>query len=332
MRGKNLLLAVVLVSTQVSAQSIVETTINGWSSKTSDYVKNHFQASYHGEINAVRHDIDSENKNEQKIKDIKIMHNPTLIYKPNENWQVLATAEFKFSDQDSASAGASFPNGFYRGLTTLTRKNILTEESNGIKLDVGVGRRQYNTGREQQADGKFPLSSYGNNRIFTTISKTKGAHSGSLFVQLLNNDYKKATASTWKNALEVIPTLNLQLTDRLSYMFNDDININSPKFNNTARDVSITHDMNVAFLNFQWNDKVGTYYQFKYLHNEGFSKDFQSEDDSFAHYVGVSYAITAKNAVTAEAGSDLFHARDGRKLFAKNAVYPELALYLDFAI
>lgn len=329
---KILSIATILSSTQVYAQSTTEISLDGIDAKVSEYIKEHFSASYHGEFYATRRDLDSEDTSEHAIKDLKFMHNPTLVYKPSQNWQALASGEFKFSDQPADKAGADYPNSFYRALFTVTRKNILNEKDNGIQLDAGIGRRQFNTGAAQASGGDFALSSYGNNRVFTTVSKTLGKHITSLFLQFLNNDYKKATSGTWKNSLEVVPTINLQLTEKLSYLFNDDIIINAPKFNNTDRDYSVTHDMNVGVLTYQFNDKLNTYYQFKYAHNENFTKDFQSEDDSFTQYIGVGYSFNPKATVTLEAGSEVFHARDGRDTLSKKITYPDMALYVDLAI
>jgi hypothetical protein len=334
MQMKKLFLFLVLISGESFAQSVMETTLpNEISSKLYEYTKEHFQASYHGEFYSVRRNIDSEIIDDHKLHDIKIMHNPTLIYNPTKEWQALATAEFKFSDQPSAVAGATYPNGFFRALFTLSRKNILTEKENGIQLDAGIGRRQFNTGADQASGGKFAWSSYGNNRVFATVSKSSGKNNASLFLQYLNNDSKKSTASTWKNGLELVPTISLQLTERLSYLFNDDMVINTPKFDNTAKKSSITHDMNVAALTYQWNDKLSNYYQFKYEHSEDFTTTFHSQDDYFLNIVGVSYAFTPKAAVTFEVSSETFHAMDnGGKLISRKAGLPELALYLDYAI
>ncbi|MDO9182484.1 MAG: hypothetical protein Q7U04_08745 [Bacteriovorax sp.] len=329
---KKLFMATALLSTQVYAQSFSEFSMGDLSNSAIDYTKSHFSAMYHGEIYGVRRDVDSENLDNHIIKDYKIMHNPTLIYKPMENLQVLATAEFKFSDQPKENAGVDYPNGFYRGLFTLTRKNILSEKENGIQLDAGIGRRQFNTGVAQQEGGNFALPSYGNNRVFTTLTKTLGKSSTSLMLQYLSNDYKKSSEKTWKNGLEVIPTVNIQITDKLSYLFNDDMVVNTPKFSNTDRNFSATHDMNLAVFTFQWSDKISTYYQLKYLHIENFTNAYQSKDDSFSHFAGVGYAFDPKNVVTFEVGSELAHARDGRDGFSKKVLYPELAVYLDFAI
>lgn len=293
--------------------------------KVLKYLKEHFSASYHGEFYFQRRMDDYisaavKNEKDKDIQDIRYMHNPTVIYKPTPNWQVLATAEFKYTD---ALAKGTFVNDYYRSLVTLTRKNLLTEKEYGFGLDLGIGRRDFNT--------RTSPSNYGNSRVFTTISKTFGKHSGSLFVQYLNNDPKKSTATTWKHGLEVIPTLNLQLTQKLSYLFNDDINFNTPKYKTTKRDLSITHEMNVAYLNYQWNDKIATYYQLKYYHIEDFTTNFQSKDDWMEHYAGITYSFTPKISITGEVGNEIIHAHDRRDFFAEKAAYPELALYLDAA-
>ncbi|MDO9180909.1 MAG: hypothetical protein Q7U04_00810 [Bacteriovorax sp.] len=304
-----------------------------FANQTLTYVKDHFSANYHGEYYLKRRDTESTNENLHDIQDLKILHSPTIIYKPVTNWQVMASAEFKYSDQPPAVADVDYPNTFYRALFTLTRKNILTEKEHGIQLDAGIGRRQFNTGREQrEITGKYPLGSYGNNRIFTTLTKTEGKHNASLFVQYLHNDYKKSSVTTWGHALEIIPTITLQLTDKLSYLFNDDINLYIPKDSSNARSVKSTHEMSLAFITYQWTEKFSNYYQFKYYHNENFTQAFGTQDDYLEHYIGFAYAYTPKAILTLEIGNEVAHARDGKDFFSNKAKYPEVAFYLDLAI
>jgi len=201
----------------------------------------------------------------------------------------------------------------------------MNEKEYGFNLDAGVGRRDFNT--------RVATASYGNYRAFSTISKTFGKHNGSLFVQYLFNDPKNVkSASQWKHGLELIPTVNLQLTDKLSYLFNDDIVINTSYLDTNARDYYISHEMNLAYVNYQWTDKISTYYQLKYYHTEDFSKAFQSKDDFMEHYAGVGYAVTPKITITAEVGNEIIHAHDRRDFFGQKAAYPEFALYLDAAL
>jgi hypothetical protein len=290
------------------------------------YMKEKFSVSYHGEYYLARRLPYFENSTDEKEKDIQdlhIMHNPTLIYKPTNNWQLLATAEFKYSDRPNY---IYYPNSFYRSLFTVTRKNILTEEGSGIQLDAGIGRRQFNT-------GLAAIHSYGNNRIFTTVSKKFNKHSGSLFLQYLQNDYKHPTMATWKHGLEIIPTINLRLTEKLTWLINDDIVINLPNDQGTARNYYISHDMNIGYFNYQWNDKVGTYYQLKYLHARyDFTKNYQSDYDSFENYLGISYAYNSKMAFAAEIGSEVFRSGDRKDFFSEKVRYPELAFYVDISL
>ncbi len=296
--------------------------------KVTKYLRDHFSASYHGENYFTRRDVDSENPDDHAIKDFSVLHNPTIIYKPTPNWQVLSTAEFKYTDAADHKDG-TYINSFYRALFTLTRKNILTEKENGVGLEAGIGRRQFNTRTYLGRDG-YPVLSKGNDRVFTTISKSYGKHSGSLFVQYLYNDPIRAKATTWKHSLEVIPTITLQLTDKLSYMFTDDIVLNTST-GATAHDISASHEMNVAYVNYQWTDKVNTYYQLKYYHTESFNA-IRGKDDWFEHYAGIGYAFTPKLTVTGEIGSELFHHTVYQTFFSKKAHYPEFALYIDAAL
>ncbi len=290
------------------------------------YMKEHFSASYHGEFYLQRRMDDylaalpHPNEKDKDIQDIKIMHNPTIIYKPTKDWQFLSTAEFKYADQDGI---ATYPNTFYRALFTLTRKNILEEKVHGVQLDAGIGRRQFNT-------GVTALPSYGNDRVFTTVTKNFGKHSASFFAQYLFNDYKKTGATTWKHSLELIPSLTLQLTDKLSYLFNDDIVLNTSKLN-TKHDISMSHEMNVGYVNYQWTDKINTYYQLKWYHTDGFAEP-RNNDEWFEHYVGIGYAFTPKATLTFEVGNEIVHSSDRRDFFSQKAKYPELAFYLDLAL
>lgn len=290
------------------------------------YMKEHFSASYHGEFYFQRRMdlyLAGGPASDKDIQDIKYMHNPTIVYKPNPNWQLLTTAEFKHTDAPAAVAG-SFVNDYYRALVTLTRKNILTEKEYGVQLDAGIGRRDFNT--------RVAKASYGNDRAFATLTKTFGKNNASLFVQYLFNDPRQITATQWKHGLEIIPTLNLQLTDKLSYLFNDDIVINTSYLKTNPRDYYITHEMNLAYVNYQWTDKISTYYQLKYYHTEDFTKNYQSKDDFMEHYAGIAYAFTPKFTVTAEVGNEIIHAHDRRDFFGYKAKYPEFALYLDAAL
>ncbi len=290
------------------------------------YLKSHFSASYHGEYYFHRKDIHSANDDDHDIQDLKIMHNPTIIYRPIKNWRLLATSEFKYTD---AAAKASFINRHYRSLVLLTRENVLTEKENGIKMDIGVGRRIFDRNHGT-------MSAYGNSRINTSLSKKFGESlSTSFFAQYLYNDPAKGKikATTWKHSIELIPSFTYQITDKLSYFFNDDFIINTPWQEGTAKDFDISHEMNIGVVSYQFNDKNSTYFQLKYLHFAGapFAKATKV-DDWFEYYIGHTYSFTPKVSLTAEVGSKIVGAKDGRDFFAKKAAYPEFALYFDVSL
>ena len=289
------------------------------------YIKSHFTASYHGEYYFTRKDIASANDKDHDIQDLKIMHNPTIVYRPLTNWKFLATSEFKYTD---AETKGTYINRHFRSLFLLTRENVLTEKENGIKLDIGGGRRLFDRNKSQ-------ASSYGNTRLNTTISKKFGEKlSTSLLAQYLTNDpvKYKITNSTWRHSLELIPSFTFQITEKLSYFFNDDFIINTP-WQDTAKDFDISHEMNIGVVTYQFNDQNSTYFQLKYLHTSGapFQK-VTAVDDWFEYYIGHTYSFTPKMSVTGEVGSKFIGAKDNRDFFAKEAGYPELAIYLDLAI
>jgi hypothetical protein len=250
-----------------------------------------------------------------------IFHNPTIIYKVIPNWQVLASGEFKYTDVPGGAKGG-FQNNFFRALFTVTRKNILVEKEHGVQLDAGVGRRDFNN--------VVNPTTFGNNRAFTTLTKNFGKNNASLFIQYLYNDPKLSDNTTWKHTVELIPSFTIQLTEKLSYFFSDDINISMPKFSNTAKSHSISHEMNLAVFNYQWTEKLSTYYQFKYLREEDYTNDPTA--NYFTHAAGLAYAFTPKITLTGEVASEIFRKDDGRKFFAKAASYPEVTVYLDLAL
>lgn len=290
------------------------------------YIKSHFSASYHGEYYFTRKDVTSANEDDHAIQDLKIMHNPTIIYRPVTNWKILATSEFKYTD---AEAKGSFINRHYRSLVLVTRENVLTQKDNGLKMDLGFGRRIFDRNHGAQ-------SSYGNSRVNASLSKKFGDKlSTSMLAQYLANDPAKGkiTNKTWKHSVELIPSFTYQITDKITYFFNDDIVFNTPWQNDTARDFDMSHEMNIGYVSYQFNDKNSSYFQFKYLHFS--SAPFQEAtgaNDWFEYYIGHTYSFTPKLSLTGEVGSKIIGAHDGRDFFANEVKYPEFALYLDYAL
>jgi hypothetical protein len=283
-------------------------------------------ASYHGEFYFVRRDIFSTNEDDHDIQDFKTLHSPTLVIRPIENWKFLATSEFKYNDNGPSG---TYINRHFRSLFLITRENVLTEKEDGIKLDIGGGRRVFD--RNHGA-----AISYGNNRINASMSKKFNPElSTSLLVQYLGNDpaKRKITNTTWKHSIELIPSFTYQITDKISYFFNDDFILNTSWYGDNAEDISISHEMNIGYITYQHNDQHSAYFQFKYLHSS--SAPFQQapgKNDSFEYYIGYTFAVTPKISFTPEVGSEIFAAKDGRDFFSKNIKYPEFALYLDIAL
>lgn len=289
------------------------------------YMKSHFSFSYHGEYLFVRKDITSANEDDHDIQDARLMHNPTLIYRFLPNWRFLVTSEFKYTD---AAAKRSWVNRHYRSLVLLTRENVLTEKEHGVKLDLGIGRRVFD-----RQHGTFPI--YGNNRVNASISKKVNEQlATSLFVQYLANDpvAGKIDPTTWKHSVEIIPSFTFQITDKISYFFNDDFIINTPWHGDTNKDLDMSHEMNIGVVSYQFNDKNSAYFQFKYLHFGESFDETNTNTDYFDYYIGHTYSFTPKLSVTGEIGSTAFKGRDGRAFFAESIRYPELALYLDWAL
>lgn len=287
------------------------------------YLKSKFSLSYHGEYLFTR---DADNK----LKDFSWMHNPTLVYRPLENWRLLVTSEFKYFD---SGVKGSYINRHYRSLYSITRENVLTEQDHGVKLDLGVARRVF----DQKMSGGKPTS-YGNWRLTSSLRKTINPNfTTSLFAQYLRNDpteLGKPKANMWDHSLELIPSFSWQITDKFSWFFNDDIVLNLPRNSGQAVKYDISHEMNIGFWTYQFTDKHSAYFQFKYLHFTGasFQESFQNQMDWFDYYIGHTYQITQKMSFTTEVGSTMFKGGDGRDFFAKDIQYPGVYFYFDFRL
>ena len=264
-----------------------------------DYIKKKFTVSYHGEFYGTRPDATSTNEDERHIQDLRIMHSPTITYRPIENWRLLVQ---------------------------LTREKILTEKANGIGLSAAITRRIID-----RINAPFNRN-YGNSRASVTLSKTwMEKHSSSLVVQYLNNDIAVHTRESWRHGYNLIPTITFQLTDKITWLFNDDFSVNTPWENDTANSYTIIHDMNIGYITYQWDDKNGTYFQMKYLHQDAFGQT-RNSSDTFDYYIGHSYSFTPKFTVTGEIGSNAFSSSDGKSFFSEYIKYPEVALYIDWSI
>ena len=305
------------------------------------YMKSHFSASYHGEFyfqrrvdfdqarvegNGTPPDVGPFRDEEKEVQDLKILHNPSIIFRPMTNWKLLVSSEFKYTD---AAVKGTFINRHYRSLVLLTRENILTEKEDGVKMDVSIGRRVFDRNKSQ-------ASSYGNSRINTSLSKKFGEKlSTSFLAQYLANDPAKTKirATTWKHSVELVPSFTFQITDKLSYFFNDDIVINTPWYNDTSKDMDMSHEMNIGVVSYQFNDKQSAYFQFKYLHfSDAPFAEANAAGDWFEYYIGYTYSVTPKFSITPEVGSEIFRAKDNRSFFAEKVKYPEFAIYVDMSI
>lgn len=290
------------------------------------YVKSHFGASYHGEYYFFRKDIFSTNEDDHKIQDFAYMHNPTITYRPIKNVKFLVTSEFKYIDNGNKG---TFINRHYRSLVSLTKENVLVEKEDGLKLDVGIARRVFD--RNHGLAG-----SYGNSRVNASIGKKlSDSLTTSTMVQYMANDPAKGKIgpNTWKHAFNLLPSLTWKISDKITYFFNDDFVIYTPWHKDTYDSVYLFHEMNIAYITYQFDDKNSTYFQYKYLRVPGAGFSAQPNvDDHFEYYIGYGHNITPKVTVTAEVGSTIFKAQDGRDFFAKNVKYPEFALYLDMSL
>lgn len=291
-----------------------------------DYLKSKFTLSYHGEYYFTRPNAESENSEDHKISNIKIMHNPTIKYKPTQNVSLLLTSEFKYTDDPTKPNG--FINRHFRSLAIATLENVLTEKTDGLKLDLGVARRIM----DRNHGAAF---SYGTSRVRANLAKKFGNVSTSMLMQYMNNDpvHAKITSNTWRQGLNLLPSVSFDITDNLNYLWNDDFFISTPWISNDNRNIDISHEMNLGFLTYKINDKNSTYFQLKYLHSSSNAFELsRNAQDEYEYYFGYTWNATDKLSMTPEFGGQFARSKDQRDFFSKKAKYPEFAFYLDYTL
>lgn len=287
---------------------------NAWADDAKTEAPSNLGISYHGEYYILR------DSTLNSLTDTRTMHSPTVSYKLPMDMKVTLSSEFKYSK----SASAAWPNRLYRALLSFSKSNILTEKEFGFKVDAGVARRYFDI----QSQNNAAIRTYGNNRVNVTISKTFGENNASLFAQILQNDTKVDNIDNWEYALELIPTINLQLTSDLSFTFTDDININTAENSGVKNSVKMSHEASFAVLTYKLNDLYSVYLQPKWNHDGDFQTD--STSDNLESYLGLTHTLSPKASATAELGWTLMESHDG-KFFSDKKKYPELAFYLDVA-
>jgi hypothetical protein len=272
------------------------------------YVKEKFEFAYHGEYYFV-HDADN------KLKDFRHMQMPILTYKPLVNWKLTALAEFKYADSE-AGVALGYPNRFFRSLYNLTRENVLVEKDNGVKMDLGIGRRVY--------DRKTFANTFGNSRLFANFAKAlpggMGKNTSTLLVQYFYNDPKNVTATSFRHGLELLPTISLQLSPKFTFGFQDDINFQNSWLSNNPRSIAVTHEA-YSTLTYNHNDFVSPFFQFKYVHDDSFAAPKKPgtpvTSDTISYALGAGLTLTKKITLTVEATSDIFASSDNYTLADK---------------
>ncbi len=286
--------------------------------KAYDYYKKTITLNYLGEYYFVRKNITSTStSDEKKLQDLRIIHRPTVIYRPIENWKFVFSSELKYAEA-SDKLKAIFPNNHFRSIAILTREKILLEKEHGFRLDAGVTRRIND--RVAVTTDSF----YGNSRAFVMLHKTWMEKFASTFgVEYLNNDPAKGPIAdgNWKHALSFKPTITWNITPKLSWLFSDDFTLYNT-WKKTDKNFN-SHDMNIAYINYAFNDKNSTYFQFGYQ---------TVAAESFPYSIGHTYAFNPKINLTTEVGSNLFKTSDGRDFFAKSLEYPELTFHLNITL
>lgn len=284
------------------------------------HVKERVSLSYYGEYYSAR------DKKTNEIDSLNMIHTPSLSYKAFDNWRFKASGDFRMNTRGESTG--TYPNQYFRSLYSITRENVLTETDDGIKLNLGVARRQFSQHVQ-------PVS-YGNWRLTAEVNKALSPRANlNVFALYLFNDYKKAAIGdlgTWKHGLNIIPSLTVQLTDKLSVLVYTDSIAYFAKYRGQGQNFYWIHDSTPALFTYQFNDVHSSYLQLKYIHSTGgeaYSKTLRERSDSYGAFIGHNFQLTPKFLITPEIGSTgLFKSRDGRDGFAEKAKYIDFNLYI----
>lgn len=284
------------------------------------HVKERVSLSYYGEYYSAR------DKSTNDIDSLNMIHTPSLSYKAFDNWRFKASGDFRMNTRGESTG--TYPNQYFRSLYSITRENVFTEADDGIKLNLGVARRQFSQHVQ-------PVS-YGNWRLTAEVNKALSPRANlNVFALYLFNDYKKAAIGdlgTWKHGLNIIPSLTVQLTDKLSVLVYTDSIAYFAKYRGQGQNFYWIHDSTPALFTYQFNDVHSSYLQLKYIHSTGgeaYSKTLRERSDSYGAFIGHNFQLTPKFLITPEIGSTaLFKSKDGRDGFTEKAKYLDLALYI----
>lgn len=279
------------------------------------YLKEKLKLSFHAEIGLSHEEI---KQTTPKLDNITQFYVPTIGWNFRKDISISTSNEFKYASTDGT---ADFPNGFYRGLVTLTKSDILTEKENGIKLNLGVARR-YNNPRA------IPTT-YGNSRLIATVSKTFRNANFNMQSLYLYNDPKTISAKTSKHIFEFIPDVTFKLTDKLSFEFYNDINIITAWQSGTAHNAKLV-DESYGVLTYEFNDKYNAHAQYHYLHNEDYTEESYARTDTLGYAIGAGMTVAKNTNLMLEMGSD-FLASNDNKTFADTWKRPDFTLYFDWA-
>jgi hypothetical protein len=274
--------------------------------------------------NEIHDEASTSERGSGKLQHLSQFYMPVVGYKIYKNLSLVDTLEFKGSRHGRVLYPSNGKFDYFRSLVGLTLSNVLTEKEYGVQVDLGLARRLYNT--------TLVPTTRGNNRINIKGTKNWGNNNFSLFAQYLRNDYPVATESnkTWDYTIELIPTLNLELTSKLSFTATDDFNISHAKRSSNPNSSAMSHELSFAIFTYKFNDNYSTYAQFKYNHAEDFTAKTLDLKTNFEYYLGAIYNFNPKTMITGEISSDFLASNDGQ-VISKGVFKPRLGVFFDVA-
>ncbi len=250
---------------------------------------------------------------------------PTAAYTYNKEWALSLAPEFRYNNGHQNGNYPTSPGRveYARALIALMRKGILNEKDHGVGFEAGVVRRIFN---------KSVVYNYGNYRLRTIFTKTfNDKFNAKLFNEVLYTakPKNKRTSADWLIIDNIRPTVNWQITEKLSFMAEYDINVTKQEKAHVAnqRHINWTSE-NYNVLTYQINDAYSVGTTFKYNYNV--LKDGNAINQNLEISPNVAYTWSPGNMVQFELAFDYNEAHDNKSGLAPRRnfhQYPNFVLY-----
>ncbi len=257
---------------------------------------------------------------------------PSAKYTYASKYSLALSPEFRFNNGYQKGGYNTRPGKIHlaRGLVTAMVNNVLTEEHNGLKLDLGYVRRIFNQTTNPGNYGNHRLRAYVSKKVNDSLNFSVNndfMYSARNTWSPVNTSEREDPTSIWKFLYNPISTVNLTLSEKLSFTFYYDWNLYyyHKDYNDIHRVDFVSENSHI--LTYTINDTYSAGSNFKYSHSISRSGD-PSQSFEFAPFV--SKNLTDKISLSFEVNWLTHQANDSEDGIAPRRhfwQYPDLAIY-----